>query len=498
MKQIQTISYYYIKELFNEWNASNKNVFFSKVIFMILVTSTISAYVSPWQKFSDINIIVIIIIQTIILTWLQTLSEIGSSLFSLNKRTYPTLLGVDKHANTLALAVFFTYKNSLLGLGISIIFSESYYFTFLYFAIYLISSILSFQFAMIFLVVWIRFIKSFNLLIILSFLSQFVLLTVITLLIYKNYKIRNMEYVINGVGLFSLLYLLISAIILFLSIINKQRFNSFYLFSINNYHNFGKADNANKERVIFVNSIINPVIFKDLILTLTNPLTKVRLYVWGIIQVILIYILFQKGFMFFVNILPFSSEHPEWFVLHINVIITFLIFGEVVLSLFKMDQGILEWYSFTKYNSSKILRSKIMLGVTLLSIPNIISTMIYSLILGFNLSGILFIIVESIIFLLVITMSTLSISSLEVKTKKYSSSKATNDTIVSEQIPESLTSYVSLFTGFILLIIFYLGINRYSEVHVLDFIAFTLSVIVSILLYQISNKIYTRNMNSKL
>lgn len=498
MKQIQTIVYYYIKELFNEWNISNRSLFFLKITFIILGSFMISSFISPWEEFSTVNIIVIIILQIIILTWLQTLLDIGPSLFSLNKHTYPTLLGVNKHTNTLALAVFYTYKNGLIGLGVSIIFSESYYLIPIYFILYLVTSILSFQFAMIFLVVWVRFIKSFNLLIILSFLSQFILLASITLLIYNNYQINNLESVINGLGLLLVLYLFLSVSILALSTINKQRFNLFYIHSIDNFHNFGEKNDVNQGRITFLEATINPVFYKDLILTLTNPITKIRFYVWGIIQVLLVYTMLKKGLGFFVGILPFSSEHPEWFVLHINMIVTFLVFGEVILSFFKMDQGILQWYSFTKYKSEKILGSKIVLGFILLSIPNIISTMLFSLILNIKLSEMLFIIGASLICLLVISITTLSISSLEVNMNEDSKFKTASDSIISEQIPQSTISYVSLFTGILYLVIFYLGLNRYSAFHMTDLIVITLIIILSILLYKISKKIYVRNMNVKL
>lgn len=89
MKHIQTIFYYYTKELFNDWYKSNKAVFFLKVIIIILSTLLISSYVSPGDNISNGGVISIIILQTIILTWLQTLLSIGSNLFSLNTLTYP-------------------------------------------------------------------------------------------------------------------------------------------------------------------------------------------------------------------------------------------------------------------------------------------------------------------------------------------------------------------------------------------------------------------------
>lgn len=500
MKHIQTIFYYYTKELFNDWYKSNKAVFFLKVIIIILSTLLISSYVSPGDNISNGGVISIIILQTIILTWLQTLLSIGSNLFSLNTLTYPAFLGVDKHTNTLALAMFYTYKNSLIGLGISIIFSESYYLLAVYFIIYILSSILSFQLAMIFLVVWVRFIKSFNLLIITTFLSQFILLAGIMLLLYSDYQIGDIRKVLNWISLFIALYILVSVCILLLSIIKKQKFNYLYVQSIDNYNNSVEIDNTTKGRITFIDSIMNPIFYKDLILTLTNPITKLRLYIWGAIQMILAYILLQKGLDFFFSILPFSSEQPEWFILHINLILTFVIFGEVILTFFQMDRGILAWFSFTAYNSSKIIRSKIILGFIILIIPTAIGIIIYSLILTINLSSTFFILLEATFCLVVISVATLSISSLEVKVNLSSKTEVISDSIVSEQIPQSKVTFVSLFVGFIFLFLFYVGINRQLTNHMLGITTITvaITITISMLLYLISTKIYVKNMNIKL
>lgn len=486
MNSVYTLLFFTIKEQFNLWKSKNRFPFILQTLFLITAAFLISLIIKPVALISPNLALLIILFQSVILAWLQTLLSIGNKLFSLNKTTFPSLLGVNKYINILSLALFHTYKNSIIGLSISIIYANSYVQIPLYFIVFLISTALSFQLAMYFLLLWVRITKSLNLLIIISFFSQFILIGGIIYLISTDYQLENIDVLTPILISFFILYFLIAFVPPLINSISPKQFNILYRLSVNSYYDLNRAKNSQKQRFRFTDSFRNPVIYKDTILVLSNPITKVRLYLWGLIQVVIIYFIVEKETTFFTNFLPYSSEQPEWFVLQSSLIISYLIFGEVVLSLFQMDKGILQWYSFARFKSHTLLRSKMILGFILLMIPNTISILIYSFLTELELKTIFGTLLLSFTCLLIIVMITLGISSLEVHPKTFS--KPLEHLVISQQIPQTTITFVSLFSGFFFLIIFYLSLNRDASLQKIDLMIVFSSLIFSLLFYVVCYK----------
>lgn len=484
------ITFSLVKEDFNLWKLSNKAPFFLKSIFILVGAVLISYFINIEQVLSTNFLISFILIQTIIITWLQTLLGVGSKILFLNKVTMPILMGANIYENIISYSIYLTYKSSIIGLAIAIIFSQSLFQIPIYFLVFVFSSLLSFQLAMSMLVGWLRFIKSLNYLIVIMFLGQIILLGVLIYLIMTNYQMQVINGYFQTINLTMVIYFLISLIPIIIYILKPQKFNQFYMKSINNFCHQHKKTKVESSRWTFTSKFKNPVVYKDTILVLTNPLTKVRGYLWGIIQLLMIYLILNYEVITLTGYLPFSSDQAEWFILHSSIIVTYILFGEVVLSLFQTEKGIIRWYSITGFNSNKLLLSKIILGFSMLLIPSVISILTYSFLLYVNIGQIIIIISLAIICLLTITTIILSISFLEVEPKKFS--EPLDHLTITEQIPQTQITLGSLFIGFILLGLFYLFLYRQPILGIFDFLMIIITVILSILFFILGHKVFKK------
>lgn len=395
-------------------------------------------------------------------------------------------MGTNIFENIISYSLYLTYKNSIIGLAIAIILSQSFIQIPIYFSVFVFSSLLSFQLAMTMLVGWLRFFKSLNYLIVIMFLGQTILIGALIYLIITNYQVQVIDKEI--INLTIILYFLVSLIPIVVYLLKPQTFNQFYMRSIDNSYNQNKKSTVKNHRMVLLSKFKNPVIYKDTILVLTNPLTKVRGYLWGIIQFIMIYLILNNELVTLTAYLPFSSDQAEWFILHSSIIITYILFGEVVLSLFQTEKGIMMWYSITGFNSNKLLLSKITLGFSMLLTPTVISILTYSFLLRVNIGQIVIIISLASICLLTITTVTLCISLLEVEPEKFS--KPLDHLTITEQIPQTPITLSSLFIGIMLLGLFYLFLYRKPILGIFDFLIIIISVILSILLFILGHKVF--------
>ena len=486
MNAVATIFYFTIKEQFNLWKEKNPYSLIFKGLFLITGAVLISVLVEPQEILSTNVVILMILFQSMMLTWLQTFAVIGKKLFSLNKTTLPNFLGVSPYRNLLAIALFYTYRNSLLGFAISITFADSFLQVPLNFVIFASAMFLSFQLTFVFVIRWVRITKSLNLLIVLGFIVQMTFIGGTVYMIATGYEPPLTGGLMNvGFALF-IIYFLIAVVQLLKNMRQSSQFQKVFRQSTNQYHDQVKQKRSSQKSFTFINHIKNPILFKDASLLLRSPITKIRVYIWMLIQALMIYVLVEKGVSFLTNVLPFASALPEWFVLHASLFINYLIFGEVVLTLFQTERGIIQWYSFTRFNIPSLVYSKVAVGFLLLMVPNTVSILIYSLLIGLNPLTMVMIMLFAAICSLGVVVLTLSISSIEIDYDKFS--KSMEHVTVAQQIPQTGVTLISFFSGFVMLGLFYTSILR-SSILLLDWLVSLLVLVVSLLMIGICIKI---------
>lgn len=466
----------HFKEQLNLWIRGNKWLLILKVIVTMIGAFLLGLIVNPSQFFTPTEIVLFIVLQAIVISWLQTLLNIYQKLFSLNDLTFPFLTGIHKSSIILAISFINTVKNAIIGLGISWYFSAAHLaLAPFYFVAFLICSFLSFLLAILFALFSTRFIKSVKWLIVFVFVIQIILLLFIFGVALTKIDVVTVPLII---------YFVVALFILSFIYVKPNVIDRFYMISVDYFNKISQTSNKGKERISFVKMIKNPIVFKDVILLFANPITKIRFYVWIAAQVAILFMIEQKGLSFLIDYLPLSQSHEEWFAFQISLITTFLLFGEIPISLFHLDKGIIQWYIFTGVNGSKLFLSKAVLGFCILLVPSLLTISMYVLFLDLPIKSFVLIIAITFLSLLSLVITTLSISLFDINIESYS--KPSESSMITEQIPQTNITYLSLLVGFLFLFIFYKYMFTSPTLGITDFITAIACNFLSAIIYRFS------------
>ncbi|MED0658303.1 hypothetical protein P4S75_13525 [Anoxybacillus ayderensis] len=466
----------YFREQMNLWRIGNKWLFFLKAIAIVIGALLLGFIVNPSQLFTPAEIVLFIVLQAIVISWLQTVLNIYQKLFSLNDMTFPFLAGIHKSSIILAISLINAVKNTIIALGICLYFSTAHLaLTLLYFVVFFISSFLSFLLAILFALFSTKFIKSVTWLVLFVFVIQIVLLFSLLGVAFTKISVMTVPLVI---------YFLIALFALFFICVKPNVMDRFYMISVDSFNKINKTYNKGKERVSFVKMIKSPIVFKDAILLFVNPITKIRFYVWIIAQVAILFMIEKKGLPFLIDYLPLSQSHEEWFVFQISIITPFLFFGEIVISSFYLDKGVFKWYILTGIKGRKLFFLKATLGFCILLAPSLLIITVYVLFLNLSITSFVSIVTITFFSLLSLVITTLSISLFDVNIEVYS--KPSEPSVITEQIPQTNITYLSLLVGFLLLFIFYKYMFISPSLGVTDFITAIACNFLSVIIYSLS------------
>ncbi|WP_461202031.1 hypothetical protein [Anoxybacillus sp. TBDG-1] len=466
----------YFKEQMNLWRIGNKWLVFLKAITVIIGALLLGFIVNPSQLFTPTEIVLFIILQAVVISWLQTVLNIYQKLFSLNDLTFLFVTGINKSSIILAISFINAVKNAIIALGISLYFSTAHLaLALFYFVVFFICSFLSFLLAILFVLFSTKFIKSMKWLILFVFVIQIVLLFSLIGVALTKMNVVTVPLVI---------YFVIALFALFFIYVKPNVIDRFYMISVDNFNKIPQTSHNGKERVSFVKMIKSPIVFKDAILLLVNPITKIRFYVWIIVHVSILFMIEQKGLSFLIDYLPLSQSHGEWFVFQISIITTFLVLGEIVISSFHLDKGVVKWYIFTGVDGRKLFFSKAILGFVILLVPSLLIITVYVFFLNLSIRSFVSIIMITFFSLLSLVITTLSISLFDINIEVYS--KPSESSVITEQIPQTNITYLSLLVGFLLLFIFYKYMFISPSLGITDFIIAIACNFLSAIIYRLS------------